>query len=82
LSIAWHKEYKYCCVAKFAVHYISMVEQRKSANEGIPTYEEIMNYKTEQMEVRLVNYRNNQSAVIPRMLLRRGTRQLKGRRRI
>ena len=43
LSVYHHKQYKFCCVMKFAVHFISSTEKRESALNSIPTLEQIQN---------------------------------------
>ena len=36
LSVYHHKQYKFCCVMKFAVHFISSTAKRESALNSIP----------------------------------------------
>lgn len=41
LSVYHHKQYKFCCVMKFAVHFISSTEKRHSALDSLPNPEQI-----------------------------------------
>lgn len=41
LSVYHHKQYKFCCVMKFAVHFISSTARRESALNSIPTKDQV-----------------------------------------
>ena len=41
LSVYHHKQYKFCCVMKFAVHFLSSTEKRTSALNTLTNEDQI-----------------------------------------